>query len=156
MNKLIILLLTFFVTSCASGQYYVLDNSPNHSSVTVYKDESIWVSLLGMNGKSTQLMFASKKDTGEVEINVEKVTLTASVDGVVLRPVSTSFKEGTFNIEKGRMHIMVADYGFNEFPEQISINLVLKGNHLDKPIAVNQEVNLSIVRYGFWGALMSI
>ncbi|WP_345552535.1 hypothetical protein [Microbulbifer aestuariivivens] len=149
-------LLLLFVSGCAGGHYYVRDDDPNRTMKTLYKDEQLWIAINPMNGRSSLLMFAARSDDKDISVTVDSVTLTIQGDDNYVRPTKSTFYPKLITLTKGQMYSMVATYNFIAPPDVINAHITLIAKSGGQEISIDETINLNIVEYGFWGALMSI
>ena len=156
MRIFVTLIFLFYLSGCTGQYYYVREDDPNRTYKVVYEDENLWLALHPMNGSNSSLMFSSRAEGNGINVEVESASISIIADGKSIEPISSTFGEKSITLKKGKIYSMVAKYQFPTPPEVIGARLKVRASSNGNEISIDEVVNVNIVEYGFWGALMSI
>ena len=156
MRMFVTIIFLFYLSGCAGQYYYVREHDSNRTYKVVYEDENLWLALHPMSGSNSSLMFSSRAESNGINVEIKFASISIIADGKSIEPISTTFGEKSITLEKGKIYSMVAKYQFPTPPEAIEARLKIRASLSGSEISIDEVVNVNIVEYGFWGALMSI
>lgn len=154
MKLLITCLIVILIQACSVGSYYVLSETGQLAdNITLYEDETVAVTLVHFDGKSSAIHLSSITDQ-IILINAANVSVMTR--GQALQQSHKHTAQSEIQLRDGNPHMVLFSYVTSSLPSPVVEEVMFSGSVNGKEINIAIKYDLATKSYGWFEATRGI